>query len=75
MNMKSEFEASAVHAGSTNPYGPHHPGEPSGFEVQLILGNGDLWITEYPITYPGRLAHTVSIMEFRNEVCAIDTEQ
>ncbi|SRR6266852_4902137 len=39
----------------------HHPGKPSGFEVKRILGNGDLWITEYTITYQGRLAYTVSI--------------
>ena len=25
----------------------HHPGKPSGFEVKRILGNGNLWITEY----------------------------
>ena len=28
----------------------HHPGKPSGFNVKRILGNGDLWITEYTIT-------------------------
>jgi hypothetical protein len=44
----------------------HHPEKPSGFDVKRILGNGDLWITEYAITYQGRLAYTVSIMEFRN---------
>ena len=44
----------------------HHPGKPSGFDVRRILGKGDLWITEYTITYQGRLAYTVSIMEFRN---------
>src|SRR5215469_261473 len=44
----------------------HHPGKPSGFEVKRILGNGDLWITEYTITYQGRLAYTVSIMELRS---------
>jgi hypothetical protein len=44
----------------------HHPGKPSGFSVKRILGKGDLWITEYTITYLGRPAYTVSIMEFRN---------
>jgi len=43
----------------------HHPGKPSGFEVKL--GKGDLWITEYTVTYQGRPVHTVSIMEFRND--------
>jgi len=44
----------------------HHPGKPSGFNVRRIVGNGDLWITEYTITYQGQRAYTVSIMEFRN---------
>jgi hypothetical protein len=44
----------------------HHPGKPSGFTVKRILGRGDLWITEYTITYQGRSSFTVSIMEFRN---------
>jgi hypothetical protein len=42
----------------------HHPDKPSGFKVKRILGNGNLWITEYTITNQGRLAYTVSIMEF-----------
>src|SRR5881394_2130610 len=42
----------------------HHPGKPSGFNVKRILGNGDLWITEYTITYQGRLAYTVSLWSF-----------
>ena len=37
-----------------------------GFNVKQILGKGDLWITEYTITYQGRPTYTVSIMEFRN---------
>ncbi|HEY2470481.1 MAG TPA: nuclear transport factor 2 family protein [Terracidiphilus sp.] len=44
----------------------HHPGKPSGFEVRRIVGRGDVWITEYTITYQGRPAYTVSIMEFRD---------
>jgi hypothetical protein len=28
----------------------HHPGKPSGFDVKRILGNGELWLTEYTIT-------------------------
>ena len=42
----------------------HHPGKPSGFNVRRIVGKGDLWITEYTITYQGRPSYTVSIMEF-----------
>ena len=32
----------------------HHPGKPSGFNVRRIVGKGDLWVTEYTITYQGR---------------------
>ncbi len=44
----------------------HNPDKPSGFNVKRILGNGNLWITEYIITYHGRPSYTVSIMEFHN---------
>ena len=44
----------------------HHPGKPSGFLVKRIIGNGNLWITEYTIKYQAQLAYTVSIMEFRD---------
>ncbi len=43
----------------------HHPAKPSGFVVRRIVGEGDLWVTEYVITYEGRRVDTVSIMEFR----------
>jgi hypothetical protein len=51
-----------------------YPGKPSGFNVKRILGNGDLWITEYVITYEGRPSNTVSIMEFRNGKVVHETE-
>jgi hypothetical protein len=52
----------------------HHPGKPSGFEVKRIVGNGDLWITEYTIKYQERLAYTVSIMEFHNGKVVHETQ-
>ena len=52
----------------------HHPGKPSGFEVKRILGRGDIWITEYTITYQGKHAYTVSIMEFRDGKVAHETQ-
>jgi hypothetical protein len=52
----------------------HHPGKPSGFQVKRILGNGDLGITEYAITYQVRAACTVSIMEFRDGKVAHETQ-
>lgn len=42
----------------------HHPGSPSGFVVRRIVGEGNVWITEYVIAYEGKRACTVSIMEF-----------
>jgi hypothetical protein len=42
----------------------NHPGKPSGFNIKRILGDGDLWITEYIITYQGQHTYTISIMEF-----------
>jgi hypothetical protein len=52
----------------------HHPGKPSGFIVKPILGHGNLWITEYTITYQGRPAYTVSIMEFSNGKVVHETQ-
>jgi hypothetical protein len=34
------------------------------FTVRRIIGAGDLWITEYVLTYDRRPSFTVSIMEF-----------
>jgi hypothetical protein len=44
----------------------HHPSKPAGFTIRRIIGNGDLWITEYEIVYDERPVPTVSIMEFRD---------
>ena len=52
----------------------HHPGHPSGFKVKRIEGAGDLWVTEYTITYEERTAFTVSIMEFRNGKVVHETQ-
>jgi hypothetical protein len=52
----------------------HHPGKPSGFKVRRIVGREDLWVTEYTITYQGRAAFTVSIMEFRDGKVVHETQ-
>jgi hypothetical protein len=52
----------------------HHPGRPSGFNVRRILGSGDIWITEYTISYGSRSTHTVSIMEFRDGKVVHETQ-
>jgi ketosteroid isomerase-like protein len=52
----------------------HHPGKPAGFNVRRIQGEGNLWITEYTITYQGRPAYTVSMMEFRDGKVVHETQ-
>ena len=52
----------------------HHPGKPSGFNVRRIVGEGELWVTEYTITYQGKAAFTVSIMEFRDGKVVHETQ-
>jgi hypothetical protein len=52
----------------------HHPGKPSGFAVQRIVGSGAIWVTEYTIVYQGKAAFTVSIMEFRDAKVVHETQ-
>src|SRR5258708_14088276 len=33
------------------------------FAVRRVIGSGDLWVTEYILTYDGKPSYTVSIME------------
>jgi hypothetical protein len=47
---------------------------PSGFEVRRIVGEGNLWVTEYLITYEGKRAYTVSIMECRDGKVSHETQ-
>jgi hypothetical protein len=43
------------------------------FAIRRIRGGGDLWVTEYVITYDGGPVHTVSIMEFEAGKVARET--
>ena len=52
----------------------HHPGNPSGFNIRRMLGRDDLWVTEYTITYQGKPAYTVSLMEFRDGKVVRETQ-
>jgi hypothetical protein len=52
----------------------HHPSKPVGFVVRRIVGSGELWITEYSISYEGHPIHTVSIMEFQGGKVAHETQ-
>lgn len=44
------------------------------FAVRRIIGAGDLWITEYVLTYDGVPSYTVSIMEFVDGKVARETQ-
>jgi SnoaL-like domain len=44
------------------------------FAVRRIIGSGDLWITEFILTYDAEPSYTVSIMEFRHGKVARETQ-
>jgi SnoaL-like domain len=44
------------------------------FAIQRIIGSGDLWVTEFILTYDGKPSYTVSIMEFRDDKVARETQ-
>jgi hypothetical protein len=44
------------------------------FTVRRIIGSGDLWVTEFVLTYDGVPSYTVSIMEFHEGLVASETQ-
>jgi hypothetical protein len=44
------------------------------FTVRRILGAGDLWITEFTLTYDGQPSYVVSIMEFKKDQVVRETQ-
>jgi hypothetical protein len=44
------------------------------FTVRRMIGSGDLWVTEFVLTYDGIPSYTVSIMEFREGMVARETQ-
>jgi SnoaL-like domain len=44
------------------------------FAVRRIIGSGDLWVTEFVLSYDGIPSYTVSIMEFRDGLVAHETQ-
>jgi hypothetical protein len=44
------------------------------FSIRRIVGGGDLWVTEFILTYDGKPSYTVSIMEFRGDQVARETQ-
>jgi hypothetical protein len=44
------------------------------FKVRRIIGGGDLWVTEFVLSYDGIPSYAVSIMEFREGLVANETQ-
>ena len=44
------------------------------FSIRRIIGSGDLWVTELVLTYDDKVTYTVSIMEFRGDKVARETQ-
>jgi len=44
------------------------------FTVRRIIGSGNLWVTEFILTYDRKPSYTVSIMEFRDDKVRRETQ-
>ena len=44
------------------------------FAVRRMIGDGNLWVTEFILTYDGKPSYTVSIMEFSGDKVARETQ-
>jgi hypothetical protein len=44
------------------------------FTVRRIIGSGDLWVTDFVLSYDGVPSYAVSIMEFRDGQVASETQ-
>jgi hypothetical protein len=44
------------------------------FTIRRIIGSGDLWVTEFILTYDAKPSFTVSIMEFSGDKVARETQ-
>jgi SnoaL-like domain len=44
------------------------------FTIRRIIGSGDLWVTEFILTYDDKPSYTVSIMEFSGVKVARETQ-
>jgi hypothetical protein len=44
------------------------------FRVRRIVGAGNLWVTEFILTYDDRPSYTVSVMEFQDGKVARETQ-
>lgn len=51
----------------------HHPSK-LVFTIRRVIGSGEMWVSEYVISYDGHPVYTVSIMEFRDGKVARETQ-
>ena len=51
-----------------------YPAAQRTFTVRKITGTGDIWVTEYVLTYDGKPAYTVSIMRFEGGKVVHETQ-
>ena len=72
LNTRNQASAPAVDPNIQN----QRAGQPSNkrFSVRRIIGRGDLWVTEFILTYDSKPSYTVSIMEFRGDKVARETQ-
>ena len=44
------------------------------FSIRRIIGSGNLWVTEFILTYDNKPSYTLSIMEFKGDKVARETQ-
>ena len=44
------------------------------FSIRRIVGSGELWVTEFILTYDGKPSYTVSIIEFKGDKVSRETQ-
>ena len=44
------------------------------FAIRRIIGGGDLWVTEFILRYDDKPSYTVSVMEFKGDKVARETQ-
>ena len=44
------------------------------FSIRRMMGSGELWVTEFILTYDGKPSYTVIIMEFEGDKVARETQ-
>jgi hypothetical protein len=44
------------------------------FSIRRIVGSGEIWVTEFILTYDAKPSYTVSIMEFKGDKVSRETQ-